>query len=359
MALVLAALALTFGACRNTTGSDGADEASAVYEPAPGLYANDNNWLAYSAARGNTADVFFIYPTVISDGDVISDEAGYCDINNKNMHNLCGALFSAYGDMFQQCNIFAPYYHQYSVGYLTKIAAQALLSPGHSPKVLEDAIAAVPLKDCIAAFEYYLKHYDRGYPIIFVSHSQGTIIMKQLLLWIKDNYPAILANRTIAAYMLGFAITDDYLANFKDLHFVTGKSDIHCIITYNTESPAAQKAGVPSLFCNNQFYPNCKVVNPITWTTDTNHVPATESLGSLVEAGSADGYNAGFYPGFADAQIDQQRGTVITNAPITPDLNWPTGCLHHYDFALFYGDIQANVAVRIAAWYNAAANNWR
>jgi hypothetical protein len=313
------------------------------------------------------ADVFFIYPTVIEDEDAISKEAGYCDVNNSNMRFRCRLLLASYGGIFPQCNIFAPYYRQYCVGYLKDIATKALQSNNPSPKVLEDAIAAVPLKDCIAAFEHYLKNYDRGRPIIFGSDSQGTMIMKQLLLWIKDKHPDILANRTIAAYMIGFAITDDYLEQLADLgiHFVQDEADIKCIITYNTESPAAlekNKDGVVaySYFCNNPLYPNCKVVNPINWKTDATKAYAPESRGSYLQESDVDGaVSKPPQMNFVDAVINTDRATVITTAPVKYGEDWPQGCLHPYDFALFYGDLQANIATRIAAWYASTKNNPR
>ena len=54
-----------------------------------------------------------------------------------------------------------------------------------------------------------------------------------------------------------------------------------------------------------------------------------------------------------DAQVNLARGTVITNAKAEPnemvDVAGPQ-CYHQDDYSIFYNNIKANVAKRIAAY---------
>ena len=57
-------------------------------------------------------------------------------------------------------------------------------------------------QDVKAAFEYYLKHYNNGRPIIIASHSQGTWHAESLLHDYFEN-DSTLRKRLVAAYLIG------------------------------------------------------------------------------------------------------------------------------------------------------------
>jgi hypothetical protein len=63
--------------------------------------------------------------------------------------------------------------------------------------------------------------------------------------------------RMIAAYVIGYSITEDYLTQNPHLKFATGPDDIGVIISYNTEAPDVA-AGV-----NPVVWPGALVINPI------------------------------------------------------------------------------------------------
>jgi hypothetical protein len=188
------------------------------------------------------------------------------------------------------------------------------------------------------AFDYYMQHYNKGKPIIFASHSQGSLVMKELLLWIKEKYPEVL-DRTVAAYLIGFPVNEKYLEKLG-LNFANGGDDTGVIISYNTESPAAKYN--PFIFMRRGNLS----INPINWKRDETYASKQESLGSFVRFGDnppVQRFN------FADAKLNLKRGTVITNAEIKDDF-WSEGVLHRYDYDLFYYDLRHNVRVRISAF---------
>ena len=159
---------------------------------APVDYSLAQNWLSLDGRNGaKPADVFYLYPTCY-----FVNTNDFCKADNADMRGEAQKLREAHSGIFDQANFYAPYYRQLSIPYIEKTT---LLG------VLDKAVEAVPLRDCKRAFEYYLQNYNRGKPVIFASHSQGSLVMKEILLWIQETYPEVL-DRTIAAYVIGFAV---------------------------------------------------------------------------------------------------------------------------------------------------------
>jgi hypothetical protein len=245
-------------------------------------------------------------------------------------------LIAAHGGIFESANLFAPYYRQLSISNLAK---------QKTSEKIDALVRSVPLVDVENAFNYYLKNYNNGRPIIFASHSQGTIITRQLLLDLKKSHPEVF-KRTIAAYLIGYDISDAYLAKLEGaLTFAKGPLDTGVIISWNTRAPDA--ADDPFVMIE----PGAHIINPINWKTDDTYAPATASAGSFIRADDAEVNGpAGRRPHFADAQIDMKTHTLVTKAPIDPGSFWPKGILHHYDYDLYWYNFRQNVTNRIAAW---------
>jgi len=151
--------------------------------------------------------------------------------------------------------------------------------------------------------------------------------------------------RMIAAYVIGFSITEDYLKDNPHLKFAEGADDTGVIISYNTEA-----AGNTN---NIVVLPGAISINPINWKRDETYASAEESLGGYIfneETGLPEDY-----PHAADAKIDLKRGVIITTtkavAPETFPLFGPAS-FHENDYPLYYYNIKANAAVRVAAYKN-------
>ena len=91
--------------------------------------------------------------------------------------------------------------------------------------------------DAFAAFDYYIKNYNNGRPFILASHSQGSNVMIFLLAEYMKEHPEVY-KKMIAAYVIGYSVTDDYLAKNPHLKFAEGADDTGVIISYNTEAPS-------------------------------------------------------------------------------------------------------------------------
>ena len=128
-------------------------------------------------------------------------------------------------------NIYAPYYRQVDARYsLSQPLAEQ-----------DKIIGGIPYSDARAAFDYYIKNCNGNRPFILAGHSQGSNVLIYLLSdYMKEN-PKVYA-RMIAAYIIGYSVTDSYLARNPHLKFAAGPDDTGVIISYNTEGPVASMA---------------------------------------------------------------------------------------------------------------------
>ena len=102
--------------------------------------------------------------------------------------------------------------------------------------------------------------------------------------------------------------------------------------------------------------PGSVSINPLNWKLDGTYAPASMNLGSLWpnEKGELVIQDRG-----ADAQVFPDRGVVVTHAKgeemdeeaakVASYFFGPDG-RHGEDYALFYNNIKANVAKRVAAY---------
>lgn len=189
-------------------------------------YSKSEHWLSLPASVDKEVDVFYIYPTAWQKVD--KDDPNICDIDNPSMLNGSKIAFEGQATAFETVgNIYAPYYRQAD-------GAHTLSLP--SMEEQDKFTGGIPTSDVFAAFDYYIKHYNNGRPFIIAGHSQGSVIARFLLSeYMKEN-PDVY-NRMIAAYIIGYSITDEYLAENPHLKFAEGPDDTGVIISYNTEAP--------------------------------------------------------------------------------------------------------------------------
>ena len=135
---------------------------------------------------------------------------------------------------------------------------------------------ALAYEDVIAAFRYYVTHFNEGRPFVLAAHSQGSRHADYLMA--DEIVGTELANRMIAAYPVGFEIDGSNGVPVCDTPTQTG-----CQVTWNSVGPAAG-----ALFAS----PDNICVNPLTWRGDGAHAdherarePRAARDGDRVEVG--------------------------------------------------------------------------
>lgn len=306
--------------------------------PAAPDYADPASWIALPAHFSRDrqpVDVFWVYPTVLSDDATYLMDTGYAGLRERAAWTLVeqASIFDG------QANIYAPYYRQ------NNVKINPLMLTGAEP------IFALGQRDLVAAFRYFLEQFNRGErPVILAAHSQGSVRVVELAkageLLAGD--PASL-ERLVAAYVIGYSVTQSDLDANPLMRISESATDTGCFVTYNTISAdEGKERQAPTV------RPGSFVVNPLTWTTDRALAPASANS-EAVFFRHGDPEHPVRYPNFAAAQV-VDNALVITDISHPEELpatsvTFPEGVYHMYDYAIFYGNLQKNVGDRIAAYF--------
>lgn len=292
-------------------------------------YSKSERWLALPTSTDKEVDIFYLYPTAWQKSD--KDDSNICEIDNTSMLKGSKVAYDRQATTFEPVgNIYAPYYRQVDAEYCLSLPLEEQ----------EKLVRGIPKEDVFAAFDYYINHYNNGRPFIIAGHSQGSNIAVYLLSeYMKEN-PKVY-DRMIAAYVIGYSVTDKYLSENPHLKFAEGPDDTGVIISYNTEAPSVEGS-------NPVVLPGAKVINPISWTTEETLATAEEGLGSTLPNEEFKSVPVGKY---ADARIDKTKGVLICSTADVEKLSpgnelFPKGVYHRFDYPFYYFNIRENAANR-------------
>ena len=263
-------------------------------------------------------DVFFMHPTVFTKNPKNQYEWN-ADVNDVNINESVdnSTILNQASAFNGSGKIYAPRYRQaHYHAFVTKDADD-------KKKSLDLAYT-----DIKAAFEYYLKNYNNGRPIVIASHSQGTVHAVRLMKELFDGKP--LQKQLVAAYIIGIATQPNA---FKDITPCKSGDETGCFVSWNTYGrdyyPPSHKDGLNTAVST----------NPLTWTLDSTYAPATMNKGGV-------GLKFTLQPNIVDAQ--NHEGMVWVNRPniagskLVKNQSW-----HIADINFFYVNIRENLALRI------------
>ena len=329
LAFILA-LTLCISSCSICAWAESADDSSgdSAAESAVLDYSDMSNWSCFAEGEG-TADLFFICPTTAG-GEDGSINMAMTDENKAGFDEECASYFNAFG---RYASIYAPYYQQ---GTLV-----ALLFSGD--EALAEAAYATAYEDISAAFAYYLENSDPSRPLIMAAHSQGAHMLIELLKEYFDD--EALQSRLVAAYALGWCLTEEEVEEYPWIVPAQGEDDTGVVIVYNTEA-----AGLASSITVAEGQKSV-CINPLNWKTDGT--AADKSLNLGMRYSDENTGDTVMVIGYTGAYINEERGTLVPTE--VDSMEWfvpifPEGVFHAFDLPFFYENIKANVATRLAAW---------
>jgi hypothetical protein len=296
-------------------------------------YSKPDHWLVTPLNHDKAVDVFYLYPTAWTPDSLINPL--YCEIDDTTMLAGSAAAYIRQATAFETAgNIYAPYYRQAS-------SRRTLVLPEDQRW---DILKNVPAKDVSAAFDYYIKNFNNGRPFIIAGHSQGANLMLFLLKDYMNENPDVY-ERMIAAYVIGYPVTADFMDANTHLKFAEGPDDTGVIISYNTQSPNIAP-GTNIVVGNNIGL----VINPINWKRDETLAPASESLGSYMPVSSMTNFEQVL--NYADACIDLAQGVLIcssvSDSAIYQLSGGMLGIYHGFDFPFYYFNIRENAEKRVS-----------
>jgi len=312
--------------CLVLTAGCSSDEVSADTKATD--YSQSSHWLSIPVTS-KTVDVFYLYPTCWNKVD--STKPNICTIDDATMLKGSAAVYMRQATAFETVgNVYAPYYRQADAGYTLRL-----------PENERDAlIGGIPTTDGVAAFDYYIQHFNNNRPFILAGHSQGSNVMLFLLSGYMKDHPDVY-KRMIAAYVIGYPVTAAYLSKNPHLKFATGPDDTGVIISYNTQSDAVAAGG--NLVVGNNIG---LVINPISWTREETVATTAQGLGSYLPSPSTHLFTQ--MPQYADAKVNVSKGVLICSTAIDKNLTlgFGPGVYHSYDYPFYYYNIRANAQNR-------------
>jgi hypothetical protein len=176
-------------------------------------------------------DCFYVYPTV--SGQPTGNSNLRIDPVERSIALYQASRYSQY------CRVFAPMYRQVT---LAGIGAPGTKKPNPPPS------PALALSDVRNAFRLYLRKYNQGRGFVFISHSQGSFVLRALIAKDVDPKPAV-RKLMVSAILLGGNVLvkkgRDVGGDFKHIHACHSPRQTGCVIAFSSFD---QPVPTPSLF---------------------------------------------------------------------------------------------------------------
>ena len=298
-------------------------------------YSNADNWAALPDKKDQAdrtphrdladlqkdakADVFFLHPTTYTRKRGNTNWNGTVNDSDLNQTTDDGTILNQASVFNGAGKVYAPRYRQAHIQYY------------YTKKDSASAIKAfeVAYQDVKSAFEYYLKHYNNGRPIIIASHSQGTNHAETLLKEFFDGKP--LQDKLVAAYLVGMPIERDAFQNIK---VCETPEQSNCFCSWRT----FKHGSFPK---DHQPNNNIAVTNPLTWTTDETYASAALNQGTVLHK-----FEKYYTKQLVDAQI--KDGVLWVHKPkFKGSVFLITKNYHIADYNLFYTNVRHNAMLRL------------
>ena len=315
------------------TDTAAAAETGNTAEIVPLDYSDRDNWAYTGTEENRDCDVFFIAPTnVAGDADYLIADMS----NGEDKDRILASIGMQTGIYNETGRFFAPYYRQITL-------AAYLLDETERLEYLKTSYV-----DVDAAFDWYMEHENNGRPFIIAGFSQGA---EHAIKLVKDHIGnSDFADKFIAAYIIGWRMTDDDLKECELLKMAQSETDTGVCICFECEAESVEG----SIILPEDTFSYS--INPLNWKTDSTPASKEENLGFVYPA--ADGSVKKEIPQLCGAYIDPKRGALkVTD--VTPEQYpailqfMPEGSYHIYDYEFFYRNLQANVKVRTESWFAA------
>lgn len=163
-------------------------------------------------------DCFYVYPTVSNDPGGNSDLVP--GVEERGVIAAQAARFRA------QCRVFAPLYRQ--------ITLTALLARMGGGEV--DSDRAMAFGDIVDAWRHYLAHHNQGRGVVLIGHSQGSGMLRQLLVDHIEGKPQ--QDLLVSAMLIGTNILTptgaDQGATFRSIPLCRTPVQTGCVVSFVT-----------------------------------------------------------------------------------------------------------------------------
>jgi len=316
-------------------------------------YSNPDHWAALPWKNdsadwvpGNSAyqdkqdsaevDVFFVHPTA----------AFYGDYWVAGLDNLLGNLSVDYGIQSQHVTAFN------GIGKIYAPRYRSVRMPiwWAEDRDSVDKATAFAYADVKAAFQHYMDNWNKGRPLIIVSHSQGTLHTIRLLREEFDGKP--LADKFVAGYLIGNTIPD--MPWFQSIPLCEEPEQTGCFVTWNT----ILEGGDPFHWIGEKGLDKSYCVNPLSWKADQVRVDKSTNQGSIPMVGPMVlfGKIGPLQKNVVGARCGKEGIVWIEEKPAVSGYSsalFEDGTHYHtYDINFYYDSIRNNAALRVENYFS-------
>ena len=231
--------------------------------PKAPVYSDNSQWFVVD--RQAPVDLFYIVST--ETGDYIMDglPCHYADTYSDSTRQLLwGEMVGVDEIMSGGLNYYSPYYRQCTLQTFT------------SDSLMQQRLP-LAMRDVKHAFDYYLAHLNGGRPFVLAGFSQGGMAVVELLKQMDSDA----FNRMVAAYVIGWRITDDDLARPNHFRPAQDSADVGVTVCYN--SVRDNSCAIPMISGGNRM-----AINPVNWRTDTTPATLVSPISTNPESGLPD-----------------------------------------------------------------------
>ena len=308
----------------------------------PDIPGNPSLWTPPGVAGAGRAraEIFFVHPT-----SFLERSRWNAPLDDRESQWRARLFVQSQASAFNGIGeVWAPKYRQATFGaFLTtkREAAEALdLAYG----------------DVLAAFEYFLAYAPKDRPIVLAAHSQGSLHLTRLLAERIAGRPE--AKRIAAAYVVGWPVSVTADLPRLALPACEAPGQAGCILSWQSFAEPADPKMVTDAYDASRGLTGAPrrgspmlCVNPLTGSRGAE-APAGANLGTLIPnkdltAGRLQA------PGVA-ARCDVRGFLLIgQSGPELGPYVLPGNNYHVFDYALFWANVRADAAARLATWEKA------
>ena len=170
-----------------------------------------------TVAKDPPVDCFYVYPTVSR------DDAPNSDFSVNEEVGITQTQFARFSSV---CRTFAPIYRQMTVSSIATYVIGGDLRES----------AELAYSDVLAAWRTYLAKYNQGRPFVLIGHSQGSLMLQQLIAREIDGKP--IAKRMLRAIIPGYnvLVPQGRLVGgtFKSIPLCSSDGETGCIMAWTS-----------------------------------------------------------------------------------------------------------------------------
>ncbi len=276
-------------------------------------------------------DVFFIYPTMLSNKNDTSWNADIYDTKTRD-YVLGSSVKYQSSAWYSVGDLYVPFYRQAHL----RVFRESFWKNG-GEKAYEMAY-----QDIRQAFITFLNKYNDSKPIIIAGHSQGAGHAKRLLKEFFDGKP--LQKKLIAAYLIGTKVTNE---DFDNIDHMTSAEQTGGFVTWNTYRVLSDsKEKKASYTISKDWIKGAICSNPITWD-EKNSTEYEDHKGFLY-------LNNKIFP--KTVKIENINNKLMIKLPkmglVKRFLLSTVKDYHKADINLFWEDIRVNSIIRTKKYLN-------